>query len=385
MAFRKKTRSGGASAGRKYARAHIDRTRVRRTSAIRRVLFTVAAVTIVLVTGWFLIFRGSNGISMFENAVGTLFRPAVGAVSGAASWVKGFFTDWRDYDKLQADYDALQLDYEKITLQIRSMEELELENDRLAAVLDAKGAYENLDPLYARVIARDPGQWFDLFTIDRGTANGVREGMAVVSAGGLVGYVFESGLTYAKIMTIIDARSAVACLIQRTRDNGVMRGEVTLDAENAQCHVYYLPNVNNIVPGDVLVTSGTDSLYPKGLPIGEVIAVSQETSAEGSYVIAAPYADFRHIEDVLVLRTVVERAEELPVVATPTPIPYVTPKPTEALADPDGSAASPNEDGGVWSYPSPSPGEGPTPEPGATPMPTPAPIELLPEDDWAGN
>ncbi len=383
MAFRKKTRSGGKSAGRKYSRAHVDRSRRQRTSAIRRVLFTAAALAIVFATISFLILRSDNGISMFENAVGTVFRPVASAFTGAASWVKGFFTNWRDYDKLQSDYDKLQLEYEQISLQMSGTEELELENDRLTAILDAKSTYESLDPLYAKVIARDPGQWFDTFTIDRGTAHGVREGMSVVSAGGLVGYVFEAGLTYAKVMTIIDARSAVACLVQRTRDNGVMRGEVTADAETAECHVYYLPNVNNIVPGDVIVTSGTDSLYPKGLTIGEVIAVSQETSSEGSYVIVSPYADFRHVEDVLVLRTVVETAEELPVVATPTPIPYVSPKPTQVPTNADGSTVSPDASDGAWHYPTQVPEVSGTPDASATPTPAPTSIAPLPEDDWA--
>lgn len=383
MALKRTTRPGRTGAGRKYSRAHVNRTRRQRTSTIRRLLFTVVALAIVFVTISFLILRSNNGISMFENAVGSTFKPVVSVFSGAASWVKGFFTSWRDYDKLQDDYDVLQLEYEQIALQLNGMEELVIENDRLTALLDAESSYDSLDPLYAQVIARDPGQWFDTFTIDRGTTNGVREGMSVVSSGGLVGYVYEAGLTYAKVMTIIDTRSAVACLIQRTRDNGVMRGEVTQDASDAACYVYYLPNVNNIVPGDVIITSGTDSLYPKGLTIGEVIAVSQETSSDGSYVIVSPYADFRHIEDVLVLRTVVETGEDLPVVATPTPIPAVTAKPTDVPTNADGSVASTDANDGVWNYPTQIPDEAASPDESATPTPAPTTIEPLPEDDWA--
>jgi rod shape-determining protein MreC len=382
MALKRKPRSAGKGAGRKYSSAHVNRSRRQRTGTIRRLLFTAAALAIVFVTVSFLILRSNNGISMFENGVGTIFKPVVSAFSSAASWVKGFFTDWRDYDKLQADYDQLQLEYEQITLQMSGMEELEGENDRLNAILDAKSTYDSLDPIYAKVIARDPGQWFDTFTIDRGTGSGVREGMSIVSAGGLVGYVYEAGLSYAKVMTIIDARSAVACLVQRTRDTGVMRGEVTADSDSAECHMYYLRNVNNIEPGDVIVTSGTDALYPKGLAIGEVIAVSQETSSEGSYVIVSPYADFRHIEDVLVLRTVVETAEDLPVVATPTPVAFVTPKPTQGSAD-AGSTMSPDASDDAWHYPTSVPEASATPAPDASPTPASTLIEPLPEDDWA--
>ena len=83
-----------------------------------------------------------------------------------------------------------------------------------------------------------------------------------------MGRVYEAGLNYAKVLTIIDSRSAVSCLIERTRDNGVMRGQITEDSQSAECYVYYVQNIANVVPGDVLITSGTDSLYPKGLTVG---------------------------------------------------------------------------------------------------------------------
>lgn len=342
-------RRGRKSTGRSYSSTHVNRSRKKRGSAIRRVLFSLLVLAAVAVAVSFLVLRSSNGISVFENVVGTVFRPIESAFSSAAGGVKNFFSNWRNYDKLQREYETLEMTNEELSLKLSGVEETEQENARLKVLLDAQDAYESLDPIYAKVIARDPGQWFDTFTINRGTTHGVTEGMSVVTGAGLVGYVYEAGLTYAKVLTIIDTRSAVAVLVQRTRDNGVMRGEVTEASDSAECYTYYLPNVNNIMPGDVIVTSGTDSLYPKGLTIGEVIAVSQETSSDGSYVIVSPYVDFRHVEEVLVLRTVVETQESLPVVATPTPAPEVTPRPSASVL-PDGSTVEPDAtDDGNWS------------------------------------
>lgn len=371
-------RRGRKSTGRSYSSTHVNRSRKKRGSAIRRVLFSLLVLAAVAVAVSFLVLRSSNGISVFENVVGTVFRPIESAFSSAAGGVKNFFSNWRNYDKLQREYETLEMTNEELSLKLSGVEETEQENARLKVLLDAQDAYEALDPIYAKVIARDPGQWFDTFTINRGTAHGVTEGMSVVTGAGLVGYVYETGLTYAKVLTIIDTRSAVAVLVQRTRDNGVMRGEVTEASDSAECYTYYLPNVNNIMPGDVIVTSGTDSLYPKGLTIGEVIAVSQETSSDGSYVIVSPYVDFRHVEEVLVLRTVVETRESLPVVATATPAPAVTPRPSASVL-PDGSTVEPDAtDDGNWSYPTIEPTEPPV-----TPEPT--MLELLPEDQWADS
>ena len=371
-------RRGRKSTGRSYSSTHVNRSRKKRGSAIRRVLFSLLVLAAVAVAVSFLVLRSSNGISVFENVVCTVFRPIESAFSSAAGGVKNFFSNWRNYDKLQREYETLEMTNEELSLKLSGVEETEQENARLKVLLDAQDAYEALDPIYAKVIARDPGQWFDTFTINRGTTHGVTEGMSVVTGAGLVGYVYEAGLTYAKVLTIIDTRSAVAVLVQRTRDNGVMRGEVTEASDSAECYTYYLPNVNNIMPGDVIVTSGTDSLYPKGLTIGEVIAVSQETSSDGSYVIVSPYVDFRHVEEVLVLRTVVETQESLPVVATPTPAPEVTPRPSASVL-PDGSTVEPDAtDDGNWSYPTIEPTEPPV-----TPEPT--MLELLPEDQWADS
>ena len=371
-------RRGRKSTGRSYSSTHVNRSRKKRGSAIRRVLFSLLVLAAVAVAVSFLVLRSSNGISVFENVVGTVFRPIESAFSSAAGGVKNFFSNWRNYDKLQREYETLEMTNEELSLKLSGVEETEQENARLKVLLDAQDAYEALDPIYAKVIARDPGQWFDTFTINRGTTHGVTEGMSVVTGAGLVGYVYEAGLTYAKVLTIIDTRSAVAVLVQRTRDNGVMRGEVTEASDSAECYTYYLPNVNNIMPGDVIVTSGTDSLYPKGLTIGEVIAVSQETSSDGSYVIVSPYVDFRHVEEVLVLRTVVETQESLPVVATPTPAPEVTPRPSASVL-PDGSTVEPDAtDDGNWSSPTIEPTEPPV-----TPEPT--MLELLPEDQWADS
>ena len=99
---------------------------------------------------------------------------------------------------------------------------------------------------------------------------------AVITADGLAGRVYEVGLNYAKVRSIIHSTSSVACLIQRTRDNGVLTGQVDV-TETDECQMNYLPNGSSVVPGDTVVTSGVDMLFPKGLMVGTVTAVSRQT------------------------------------------------------------------------------------------------------------
>lgn len=356
----------------------------RRAQSIRRAVISILIIIVVAATIFFLVLRNESQISIAENALGSLFTPVQSALNTATSSVKNFFTTWRNYDELEDQYKALERENQQLSLQLDSAEETLQENERLKALLDAQSSYESLDPVYARVIARDAGQWFSTFSINRGTMHGISTGMAVVNGDGLIGRVYEVGLNYANVITIIDSRSSLACLVQRTRDNGIMQGGISEDADEAACYIYYLPNVNNITPGDTVVTSGTDGYYPKGLTVGTVTQVSLSAGSEGNYAVVSPAVDFLHLEEVLVLRDVVETATEgsdtLSPLPTATPAPTATPSPT-----PDANAVqpvSPSSTEEIFTYPQ-ADGSDSTADSqidaGSTQ------IESLPEDAWVEN
>ena len=366
------------SGRRRYSTSRNAGAQKNRRSRIRRILFSILVVLIVALTIFFLVFKGGGQISIFENAAGSLLTPVQNAFSTATGAVKTFFTNWRNYGALQEEYDQLSMEHEQLKMELVSAEEAIKENERLQALLDARPTYSSLDPIYAKVIARDAGTWFETFSVNRGSNHGVTAGMAVVTGDGLVGRVYQVGLNYSKIISIIDSRSAVACLMQRTRDNGVMRGQVTDSSPAAECYVYYLPNINSISPGDTVVTSGTDSLYPKGLKIGTVTALSLNAGSDGTYAVVTPSVDFQRIEEVFILRTVIETdTDMLPSIdtvqesaygATPTPKPGVkttpTPEPTQQIQ--------------YWNYP--------TVAPQATQNPYGSfKVGNLIEDEWAAD
>ena len=294
------------SGNKRYSTKKNAGTQKKRSARLRRILFSALAFILVAATIFFLVLRSDGQVSIFENAVGSLFTPVQNAVHTVTGKVKGVFTNLRSYKALQEDYDAISFENEQLRMELHSAEEAVQENERLKSLIDAQDTYASLDPIYAKVIARDAGPWFKTFSVNRGSNSGVSTGMAVVNGDGLIGRVYEVGLNYAKIITIIDTRSAVACLMQRTRDNGVMRGQISDSDSSAQCYVYYLPNVNSISPGDVVVTSGTDSLYPKGLKVGAVTALSLDAGSDGTYAVVTPSVDFQRIEEVFILRTVIE-------------------------------------------------------------------------------
>ncbi|MGN0185684.1 MAG: rod shape-determining protein MreC [Aristaeellaceae bacterium] len=367
------------SRGKRYSTKRNPEVQSTRLRKLRRILFTTLVVLVVAAVIFFLVLRSSGQISIFENAVGTLVTPVQNAFRSVTTSVKDFFTDRKSLSELQQAYDELSFENEQLRMELQEAEEAVQENENLKTLLDARDTYSSLDPIYAKVIARDAGPWFETFSVNRGSSSGVTTGMAVVNGDGLIGRVYEVGLNYSKVISIIDSRSSVACLMQRTRDNGIMRGQVSSDDDTAECFVYYLPNINNISPGDTVITSGTDSTYPKGLKIGTVTALSLDAGSEGTYAVVTPSVDFQRIEEVFILRTVIETDsdENLPDVrtlqtteaygATPTPGPNAevtpTPEPTQAID--------------YWTRP--------TPIPDTTSVPENSRIASLFEDEWAAG
>ena len=123
--------------------------------------------------------------------------------------------------------------------------------------------------------------------------------MTVIASKGLVGRVSEVGYDWCKVTCIIDSSSIVPILVERTRDNCMARGLLEGTRGNASMELYYLPSDRtNLEPGDIVVTSGIDGIYPKGILVGTVTEVFVEGEINA---VISPSVDFMHLEEVAVI------------------------------------------------------------------------------------
>lgn len=252
-------------------------------------LFVVTAVDKQNVTG-------------LENVFGFIVRPVQSGLHNATVAVSNAIYGLFDSKDLEAANIELQEQVEQLKLQADEVTELRQENQRLAELLGAKEElYSDLDVAHARVVGKSPGYWFDVFLIDQGEKDGIRKDMAVVNADGLVGRIVEVGSTWSKVMTLVDGDSSVAGLLERTRDNGMVKGTVGLEGDNGMLRMYYLPFDANLTSGDRVVTSGMGGYFQKGLLIGTVLEVDRSTDSGEQYALIKPAVDFQHLENVLVL------------------------------------------------------------------------------------
>ena len=175
------------------------------------------------------------------------------------------------------------------------LKELELSHARLERLLEFKPGL-NRQVVVAAVVGKDPSPWLRTVVIDKGTDEGVRRGMPVVTPDGIAGLVTDASGGYAKVLLITDQNSAVDALTQTTRARGVVKGE-----SSGKLRLDYVLRRHDVHAGDVIISSGLDGVFPKGLRIGYVHEVTKPSSGIFQEVSVTPYVDFEKLEEVLVI------------------------------------------------------------------------------------
>jgi len=173
--------------------------------------------------------------------------------------------------------------------------ELELENQRLRELLGFKRSLP-APAIAAEIIGKDPSAWFKTVIIDKGSTDGLRRGLPAVSSLGVVGQIIEVSARQSRLMLIIDRNSGADALVQRTRARGIVKGTSQDD-----CYLDYVLHAVDVRVGDLVVSSGFDGVYPKGLLIGTVSAVDFKGGDFFKDVQITPAVDFDKLEEVLII------------------------------------------------------------------------------------
>jgi rod shape-determining protein MreC len=174
--------------------------------------------------------------------------------------------------------------------------ELERENQQLREALNLKSAYPDWEYLEASVVATDPANLVRALTINKGSKDGVKEGMTVVTPAGLVGRVTKVTPVAAKVLLLTDSSSSVTSMIQNSRAVGVVNGE---RAEYLQ--MSYIPQAETVRSGDKAVTSGLGGIYPPGILIGNVVSVSKKDTDMFQEARIDPAVKTDNLEKVLII------------------------------------------------------------------------------------
>lgn len=270
------------------------RSRQNRTGDVATVgIFLTVALALLALNS-----RASAKPHAVDRALLVLIASIQNTFTRTADGVVSFWTNYvyhvnlaEENQKLKEENLALKTDNARLAL-------LEGELDRLQGLLDFRR--ENPEYLPARIIGRDTTAAFRtlMLRIDRGDQE-VKKGMAVVTPEGIVGQIFQVFGDYADVMLLVDPRSRIDVLVERSRSPGTLQGKG--DEEDYLCTIPLLSRDDTIREGDLIVTSGLDQLFPKGLPVGTVTQITPHKDQPYQEVEVRPVIDLSRIEYVFVV------------------------------------------------------------------------------------
>ncbi len=217
------------------------------------------------------------------------------------AWRSGssFLGYFASVHRLQDENNQLKQQLRDQTWENNSLREYVYENQQLQKLLDFKQRNElRFVLLGARVISRSSSNWYSTMVIDRGSDDGVKKDMVVVSDAGLVGRVNAVGPHTAEVLLVLDGEGAVGSMVSESGTQGVIEGN---KEDPGVLRMIDLPYDANLTPGQTVVTSGLGGIFPKDVPIGQVLQFNKGGSDLDMYALVQPYVDFNRIQDVFII------------------------------------------------------------------------------------
>lgn len=265
-------------------------------------VFVLAVVfTAVIIMGVSFAKTG-GGVTPGDGVAGVVLKPFQVAFSFVSDKIGGFFNFITDMKELKEENLELSQKVDILSGENRELESFRTENQRLRELLELKQSDNSEQMIGCEIIAKEPGNWFNIFTVDKGENHGISVNDVVVTAKGLVGRVSETGPVSAKVVAIIDDNSSVGAIVTRTQDIAIVDGELSL-SDDGLCRLNYVTSGAKLSQGDIIETSGLGGVYPKGILIGTVTEIKENSSGVSSYAIVKPAVDFERIREVLVIKT----------------------------------------------------------------------------------
>lgn len=271
----------------------LDGTRGRRLLLVGLVLVHLVAISRQVDAG--------DGQSLLHRAVFSLLSPPQRLVGGTLRGVAGIWSHYLDLRGVREENDRLRQRVAELNRGLRERRTLARETERLREVLGLQRILPH-ESIAAEVIAREGLPWFRTITVDRGSEAGVELNAPAISPSGVVGRVVAVGPWASRVQLLLDRDCGVGVMIESSGVTGVVSGQVGLaDSGTADLLMNYVPAHAEVEAGDVVVTSGLDRIFPKGLMVGRVRSVGTDAAGLFREVRVTPSARFDRLEQVLLL------------------------------------------------------------------------------------
>jgi len=229
------------------------------------------------------------------------FVPVQKLISLGGVKIEDAVSFFRDIEAVRQENEKLKEKIDEIERENRDLKEYRQENIELRQALNIKDQFATYEPLGSNIIGKDMGNWFDTFTIDRGSQDGIGKNFPVVTSKGLIGRIIQSNVDSSKVESIIDKDSVISVRISQKGDLARVRGDIQY-SDLGVCILDRIPPEADVAVGDLIETSGIGGIYPRGILIGKVIEVRKANDDLNKYAIVQPAVDFRRLDKVFILK-----------------------------------------------------------------------------------
>lgn len=266
-------------------------------------------LTIICIISLILSVAVSGFVEPFKYAASIVIVPLQDGVNHIGQWFNDKSELLNTVKELKEENQKLLNQVDELTEENSLLAQNKYELQRLRELYDLDQNYSAYEKIGATVIGKDTGNWFNIFTINKGSDDGIQKDMNVISGGGLVGIVFDVGKNYAKVRSIIDDESSVSVSFASTSDTGIVSGDLKL-IDDGVMNITEIMASAKVSEGDMIVTSQISDKFLPGILVGYVTEVSKnpdELTQSGKII---PVVDFQHIDEVLVIKQLKEKPED---------------------------------------------------------------------------
>jgi len=259
-----------------------------------------ALLILVFISVFFYIFslnfRTPSKMDYFQRSITETVSPPVQFFGRVFSAVEEMLKDYVWLKNVRRENEALKREVAELESRVTTYHEAYVENLRLRRLLDFKSTLK-AETLAAQVTMHDLTGWFQTLMVDKGFRDGIAPDMAVVNDEGVIGRVLDVSDRHCRVLLITDPASSVDAIIQRNRVRGVLAGK---DANG--CLLKYVRGNLDIQVGDLLISSGKDGVYPKGLRLGVVQAAYKDPVDLFQKIEVKPLVRLSALEEVLIIK-----------------------------------------------------------------------------------
>lgn len=265
------------------------------------IIITVFCLLLIVLT-----FVSDTVPGPLRYVTGYLVTPVQNGLNEVGNWISDKGAYFQNSTDLVSENKELRAKVDTLTAQNSQLLQDKEELDRLRQLYELDQQYEKYEKIGARIIAKDTGNWFNVFTIDKGEKDGILVNQNVISESGLVGIVTETGPNWATVRSIIDDYSNVSATVTSTSDNCIIAGDLRLIDEGKINLVKLTDPGDKVSVGDKVVTSDVSNRFLPGILIGYISEIGMDSNNLTKSGTITPVVDFRHLHEVLVIKQLKE-------------------------------------------------------------------------------